>query len=67
MNLVWNEIKTYFYDSLERYFIVKELTTQREALIGLIHRKGDWDINLRPISLTNCDYKIQASVLAKRF
>lgn len=67
MNLVWNEIKTYFYDSLERYFIVKELTTQREALIGLIHKKGDWDINLRPISLTNCDYKILASVLAKRF
>lgn len=67
MNLVWNEIKTYFYDSLERYFIVKELTTQREALIGLIHRKGDWDKNHRPISLTNCDYKILASVLAKRF
>lgn len=38
--LFWNEIKTYFYDSFFKSVIVEELTTtQRVALISLMHKK----------------------------
>ena len=42
--------------------------TQRLALISLIFKKGERNLlkNYRPISLTNTDYKIIASIFAKR-
>ena len=43
-------------------------STQRQAIIKLLYKKGDkTDLeNWRPISLLNYDYKITASVLSKR-
>ena len=42
--------------------------SQRKAVITLIHKGSDKNLikNYRPISLTNCDYKILAFVLAAR-
>ena len=67
--LFWNDIKSYFYKSLLKSFEIEELcTTQKLSLISLIHKKGDKSNikNYRPISLTNCDYKILAFILARR-
>lgn len=67
--MFWKRIKLYIYESLVRSFEVGELSSsQRASVLSLIHKKGTL-INLdnyRPISLTNCDYKILAFVFAKR-
>lgn len=67
--MFWKRIKLYLYASLVRSFEVGELSSsQRASVISLIHKKGtllNLD-NYRPISLTNCDYKILAFVFAKR-
>lgn len=67
--MFWKRIKLYIYESLVRSFEVGELSSsQRASVLSLIHKKGT-PLNLdnyRPISLTNCDYKILAFVFAKR-
>ena len=42
--------------------------SMRKSIITIIFKKGDKALlkNYRPISLTNCDYKILTFVLAKR-
>lgn len=65
----WTEIKVLLVCSLNEGFQKNELSnTQRQAIIKLLYKKGDKsDLeNWRPISLLNYDYKIAASVLAKR-
>ena len=65
----WPDIKDLFINALNEGFQNKELSnTQRQAIIKLLHKKGDKTNleNWRPISLLNYDYKIAASVLAKR-
>ena len=65
----WTEIKVLLVNSLNESFENNELTnTQRQAIIKLLYKKGDRTNleNWRPISLLNYDYKIAASVLAKR-
>ena len=65
----WPDIKDLLINSLNEGFQNKELSnTQRQAIIKLLHKKGDKTNleNWRPISLLNYDYKIAASVLSKR-
>ena len=67
--IFWNDIKDIYYDSLKQTFEKNEMCyTQRLSIISLIHKKGERNDlrNYRPISLTNCDYKILAFVLAQR-
>ena len=63
------EVKCLLVNSLNEGFENNELSnTQRQAIIKLLHKKGDQTNleNFRPISLLNYDYKIAASVLTKR-
>ena len=65
----WNDIKDIYYKSLLKSIEIGMLPfSQRNAVISLIHKKGEKDNpkNYRPISLTNVDYKIFAHVLAHR-
>ena len=65
----WGDICTLFYDVLKCVFDKKEMCfTQRMAVVSLIHKKGDkTDLkNYRPLSLTNVDYKIIATIFAHR-
>jgi hypothetical protein len=39
-------------------------TSQRISILRMIHKKGNYRPNYRPISITNIDYKIMAFVLA---
>ena len=67
--MFWKQISEPFYNALKSSFAEKELSvTQKCSILSLIHKKGDiHDLgNYRPISLTNCDYKIIACVFARR-
>ena len=65
----WHNIKQMVVDSLNEGYTCKELSTsQQQAFITLLHKKGDKRCleNWRPISLLNIDYKIAARALSKR-
>ena len=65
----WDSIKYSLLDSYNESLEQGELTpSQRYAIISLMFKKGDRKLlkNYRPISLTNCDYKILALTLATR-
>ncbi len=65
----WSDIGKLIVDSFNESYEKKELTeSQRTAVIALLYKKGDAQLlkNYRPISLTNCDYKILAFCLANR-
>ena len=69
--IFWNDIKHYYYESLIQSFEKGELSfSQKLSILSLIHKKfkGPTDElkNYRPISLTNCDYKILAFVIVTR-
>lgn len=67
--MIWKHLKQYMYDALIKSYEEQELTnTQKCSVLSLIHKKGDLDKpqNYRPISLTNCDYKIIACVFSRR-
>ena len=64
-----NDTKHYYYNSIKRAFEVGEMSfTQRMFVLSLLHKKGDRSniSNYRPSTLTNCDYKIHAFVMANR-
>ena len=67
----WPNIKHLVVNSLNSAFINGKLSvSQRKGVIKLIHKESGMSRenlkNYRPISLTCCDYKIGAGVLAKR-
>jgi len=65
----WHDLNEILVDSFNESFANGTLSpSQRTSVISLLFKKGDkYDIkNYRPISLTNIDYKIVASVLALR-
>ena len=65
----WEKINTIIVESFNESYEEGQLSdTQRTAVISLIFKKGDAQLlsNYRPISLTNCDYKILAFCLANR-
>ncbi|MCP3901869.1 MAG: reverse transcriptase family protein, partial [Desulfobacteraceae bacterium] len=65
----WEKICHIIIDSFNESFDEGQLSeSQRTAIISLIFKKGDAQslCNYRPISLTNCDYKILAFCLANR-
>ena len=67
--MFWKHIKFYLLESLLKSFEIGELSSsQRASVLSLIHKKGSMHNldNYRPISLTNCDYKILAFIFAKR-
>jgi hypothetical protein len=66
---LWNDIKHLLVDPYNESLVEGELSfSQKQSVLSLILKKGDkQDIkNYRPISLTNCDYKIIAFLLANR-
>ena len=65
----WNKLEPTYSKMLEESFTLGILPSSvRKAVMTLIFKKGDKTIlkNYRPISLTNCDYKILTFVLTKR-
>jgi hypothetical protein len=65
----WGKIGNIIVESLNESYEEGQLSDmQRSAVITLIFKKGDAQLlsNYRPISLTNCDYKILAFCLANR-
>ena len=65
----WDLLEPHFIKMLQESFRIGILPgTVRKAIMTIIFKQGDKTIlsNYRPISLTNCDYKIIAFVLAKR-
>ncbi len=65
----WKDIHNLILDSYNEAFDKNKLSdSHRRAVITLIFKKGKREFlkNYRPISLTNCDYKILAFVLASR-
>ncbi len=65
----WDEICDVTVRSFNESYDDGQLSeSQRSAVISLIFKKGDAQLltNYRPISLTNCDYKILAFCLANR-
>ena len=67
--IFWNDIKHYYYDSVAHSFDCEEMSfSQKLSIISLLYKKGSKEElkNYRPISLTDCDYKILAYVLARR-
>ena len=67
----YSKIKLYLFDSLNESILEGELgTTQKLGVISLLHKGKDLrkDIikNWRPITITNCDYKILSKCLAVR-
>ena len=67
----WKYLKKPFFESLMESIRNKKLTvTQRRALISLLYKGKEYDIqeiaSWRPISLKNTDYKIYSKVLATR-
>lgn len=67
--MFWKNIRNFLYEAISQIYIEEELTsTQKCSVLSLIHKKGESDKleNYRPISLTNCDYKIIAFIFARR-
>lgn len=67
--MFWKNIRNFLYEAISQIYIEEELTsTQKCSVLSLIHKKGELDKleNYRPISLTNCDYKIIAFIFARR-
>ena len=67
--MFWKSIRYFLIEALSQIYTDEELTsTQKCSVLSLIHKKGEVDKleNYRPISLTNCDYKIIAFVFARR-
>ena len=65
---IWQELKPIFMKMLCETFQKRILPdSTKKSIITLIFKKGDRTQlkNYRPISLTNCDYKILTFVLAK--
>ena len=65
----WESISTIFYQALKEIFEQEEMSyTQRLSVLTLLFKKGDKKLlkNYRPLSLTNTDYKIIATIFAKR-
>lgn len=65
----WDNIKHTLIESYNESFLEGELShSQKQSVLSLIFKKGDKENirNYRPISLTNCDYKIVAFTLANR-
>ena len=65
----WSDISALFYEVLICVFDRKEMSfSQRMAAISLIYKKDEKNDlkNYRPLSLTNVDYKIIASIFARR-
>ena len=69
MGLLYHPLVGMRENSIKRTFEIGEMPfTQRMCMILLLYKKGDRSnsSNYRPISLTNCGYKILAFVMAKR-
>ena len=65
----WNSIEKLFSNMVQESWENNALTTSMNTgILTLIHKGGDHENlkNYRPISLTNCDYKIIAFVFAER-
>ena len=65
----WHKIGNIIINSFNESYEDCQLSeSQRTSIISLIFKKGDARLlqNYRPISLTNCDYKILAFCLANR-
>lgn len=65
----WDKIHQYFIDALNESYSEGRLSyPMSKSVLTLIFKKGDASQlqNYRPISLTGCDYRILASVLAHR-
>ena len=65
----WEELQCIFIRMIDESFKKGILPCSiKKAVITLIFKKGDRTLlkNYRPISLTNCDYKILTFVLARR-
>ena len=65
----WNQICNVVVGSFNESYKDGQLSeSQRSAVISLIFKKGDAQLlsNYRPISLTNCDYKMLAFCLSNR-
>ena len=65
----WNELGEILVNAFNESFKKGQMSnSQRKGLITLIHKKGNSDElkNWRPVTLLNCDYKIVATVLARR-
>ena len=57
----WDELKYYFIDMINEVFTMGELPPScKRSILSLMYKKNDRNDmkNYRPISLTNCDYKI---------
>ena len=68
--LMWPQVGQTLIDSFNYSFEHSELSqSQKRGVITLLQKKGkdpNFIKNLRPISLTNTDYKILTKTLAKR-
>ncbi len=65
----WPDISDLLVNVFNESFKEGKLSpSQNESVLSLIFKKGDTNLiqNYRPISLTNCDYKILAFALANR-
>jgi len=65
----WPFIDKIVYNMIIETFDKGELCdSMKKAVVTLIYKKGNKNMlnNYRPISLTNCDYKLIAFILAKR-
>jgi hypothetical protein len=65
----WPNLREMYFDMVKESIEEGELPTSlKKAIVALLFKKGDQQLlkNYRPISLTNCDYKILAFVFSNR-
>ena len=65
----WNKLEPIYIKMLNETFQKKILPdSTKKALLTLLYKRGDRSLlsNYRPLSITNCDYKILTFVLANR-